>query len=32
MHEKGLLGRGGRGTLQLSKAPDGNWSYIYLFL
>lgn len=30
MHEKGLLGRGGRGTLQLSKAPDGNWAYIYL--
>lgn len=32
MHEKGLLGRGGRGTLQLSKAPGGNWASIYLSL
>lgn len=32
MHEKGLLGRGGRGTLQLSGAPDGNWAYIYIYI
>lgn len=32
MHEKGLLGRGGRGTLQLSRAPDGNWAYIYRYI
>ena len=28
MHEKGLLGRSGRGTLQLLRAPDRN-GYIF---